>query len=262
MTGPIAWALDTLQRETNAYFGTLLPTIYVASQQLKLMIDARGQRELKFCKEMAETLLESLKKRFQHLENDERCQLAAAFHPCFRNLAWLAPAKHEDLKVKMQELIAAELKKGVEETPLTSTVVSHNGGAVASAEAEVTGADDDLWHSLLETRAPRARRDIYDVNARKIVETWTGTPVSQLKPDQVDLGDESSFLREKTILNLFLKTNTPVPSSAGVERLFSQGGDILRPKRTSLSDQKFNQLMFMRGNRKHWETYVAVAGRK
>ncbi|KAG0717296.1 hypothetical protein GWK47_054739 [Chionoecetes opilio] len=43
-------------------------------------------------------------------------------------------------------------------------------------------------------------------------------------------------------------TNTPLPSSAAVERLFSSAGDILRPKRSSLSNINFEQLVFVRGN--------------
>lgn len=51
-------------------------------------------------------------------------------------------------------------------------------------------------------------------------------------------------------VNLFLKYNTPLPSSASVERLFSFGSDILRPKRSALSSQNFEQLVFMKGNLK------------
>jgi hypothetical protein len=68
---------------------------------------------------LAKALLAALKKRFQHLESDEKCRFAAAFHPIFRNLVWLPTEKHEDLKNKMQELIAANLKKRIEEAPLT-----------------------------------------------------------------------------------------------------------------------------------------------
>jgi len=48
-----------------------------------------------------------------------------------------------------------------------------------------------------------------------------------------------------------IKFNTPVPSSAAVERFFSQGKDILKAKRASLADETFEMLMFMRGNKHH-----------
>ncbi len=152
----------------------------------------------------------------------------------------------------MQDLIAANLKKRVEEAALTAAVDTHNGDAGTSAEAEVTGAfpapHPDYCQSITETPTARARRDIYDVNAKKFVDTWT-------KKSRTFSLQDSDFQCEPSLIDLFIEYNTPVPSSAGVERLFSQGGDILQPKRSSLKDDRFNQLKFMRGNRHHWQTY-------
>ena len=49
-------------------------------------------------------------------------------------------------------------------------------------------------------------------------------------------------------ITLFIKYNTGIPSSAGVERLFSVAGDVLRPKRDCLSDDNFEHLVFLKGN--------------
>lgn len=49
-------------------------------------------------------------------------------------------------------------------------------------------------------------------------------------------------------LDLFKKYNTPLSSSAAGKRLFSSAGDILRAKRSSLSNINFEQLVFVRGN--------------
>lgn len=51
-------------------------------------------------------------------------------------------------------------------------------------------------------------------------------------------------------VDMFIKYNTALPSSAAVERLFSVAGDILRPKRASLTACNFEQLVFLRGNLK------------
>jgi hypothetical protein len=252
---PVAIALDLLQGESQAYFGTLLPTITATKNKLVAMINARGAQQLKHCKGYAKALLEGLNERFKHLESDEQCLLASAFHPRFRQLGWLSEEKRPGLKKKMQDLVAAKLKKRVEDADLTFPVDNDSADAGTSAETEVTGVVqnpttdffDDITF-ITDEPTHRGRRNLIDVNAESIVNTWTETKRS-------DKLEDDDFQLNRNLMDLFIQFNTPVPSSAGVERLFSQAGDILRPKRISLSEDRFHQLMFMRGNRHHWETY-------
>ena len=53
-------------------------------------------------------------------------------------------------------------------------------------------------------------------------------------------------------IDLFIRYNTPLPSSAAVERMFSTGGDILRAKRSSLAGYRFEHLVFLKGNFRHF----------
>ncbi|KAG7175135.1 hypothetical protein Hamer_G025660, partial [Homarus americanus] len=54
---------------------------------------------------------------------------------------------------------------------------------------------------------------------------------------------KTRFLREKLSKKNFLQGHTsPIPSSAAVERMFSMGKDILRPKRSRMSDKHFEML--------------------
>ena len=155
MSEPVAVALDKLQGEAQAYFGTLLPTIIVTKQMLEAMISARGVHQLQHCKGYAKALLEGLNKRFKHLESDEQCLLASAFHPKFRQQLWLSQEKRPGLKKKMQDLVAAKLKKRVEEADLTFPVDNDNGDAGTSAETEVTGVVQNPTPDFFPVHRPR-----------------------------------------------------------------------------------------------------------
>jgi len=65
-----------------------------------------------------------------------------------------------------------------------------------------------------------------------------------------DLTD-ATFMGEQVLIDLFIKYNTAIPSSAAVERLFSIGKDILTAKRAKLSDANVDKLMFMKENQHH-----------
>ena len=49
-------------------------------------------------------------------------------------------------------------------------------------------------------------------------------------------------------IHVFLRYNTLILSSAAVERLFSLGSDIIKPKRSRLTAENFERLVFLKGN--------------
>jgi hypothetical protein len=136
----------------------------------------------------------------------------------------------------MEEDVEACLKEAAEAVPSSSD----------SSSEDVT--QGDFYDAI--TQAPKetgSRRHMHKTNASKIVTSWLAVPSKK------ELGD-GVFLGEPALAKLFVMYNTAVPSSAAVERFFSQGKDILRAKRATLSDYNFEMLMFLRGNRHHWQS--------
>lgn len=75
--------------------------------------------------------------------------------------------------------------------------------------------------------------------------SWVGIDVHLSTPLTVNLFPVEY---QEVWVNLFIKYNTPLPSSAAVERMFSQGSDILRPKRAAMTSSNFENFVFMKGN--------------
>ena len=68
--------------------------------------------------------------------------------------------------------------------------------------------------------------------------------------DFLDQSSQKLFNRfdHKALKKLSIKFNTALPSSAAVERAFSIGKDIPKPKRSGLSDSYFEKLLFLKVN--------------
>ena len=119
--------------------------------------------------------------------------------------------------------------------------------------AAITGSSSrDIGHS--STRTLKAK-------AQSLLVSW-------LDADSKNDLSDATFLGEPALMKLFTKYNTPIPSSAAVERLFSIGKEILRARRCQLSDDMFERLMFMKSNLHHmvskkwifWSFFCASSG--
>lgn len=228
---PVARALDHIQGEKQCYLGCLIPTVIVTKKKLLAL---RTSGNLQFCKPLAEALLLAMERRFAATLEDEECLLATAFHPKFR-LKWVGtyvPGSQDRTVNKLE--IQSLMERKVEEYLLRSERKTESSSSNEELEA------GDFYASICdeETVCPSKSTKL---RAGHIVKTWLE-----------DKGTESladpAFNSESVLVNLFLRYNTAMPSSTVVERLFSLGKDIMRAKRSGLSDDDMNMFMFTKAN--------------
>ncbi|XP_051927040.1 uncharacterized protein LOC127604142 isoform X1 [Hippocampus zosterae] len=219
---PVADTFDSLQGEDNAYMGILLPTLLVLKRWL-LQDQQRG--ELQYAQPLIQSLLRGFDKRFGVLFEDQDLLMASALHPSFTPtiLARIAPNQANAIK----DRIVRELKTMVRQR-------------AAKAQADVMSYQDRVFQELFGTDQDGVDQDVEEV-LRATIHDW--------KPKQESLS-WALFPKDhrEAWVDLFIKYNTPLPSSAAVERVFSTAGDIVRPKRTALANASFDKLVFLKGN--------------
>ena len=242
---PVAEGLDKLQSEKDAYQGLFIPVICLIIEELE---EYSQNDELCLVKPLVMALIEGMNKRFDEALDNSEYLLAAAFHPIFR-LEWmekLLPLKVESTKKTMKNLVFTELKKigaSVQEPEGEEEQVRHEEDSAPKPKSPAKKS----WLSKIKNKGVQESGSdaALKKKASSIVDAWlTGCTEEGTK------FTDSVFMGEKVLVNLFIKYNTGIPSSAGVERMFSIGKLILRDNRSGLSDENFQHLMLMKGNTK------------
>ena len=221
---PVSLALDQLQSEEKAFMGILLPTLAMAIKKLR---DVLANNEVAVCVPLVTVLIDSIKKRFHEVPHCTEYELAAAIHPYFR-LSWLSWLYNND------EVAAVEKESQLEMRLINVVERQSRSHESSGEEVLVEDPNNDFFGSLFESQKRRK------TSVAKMVESYLRDP-----PNKDIL---AALYVCKNLKNVFIKLNTPLPSSAAVERLFSLGKDVLRPKRASLSDEHFEMMVFLKGN--------------
>ena len=166
--------------------------------------------------------------RFHHLFEDFECVLGSATHPRYKlapSVDWLPGVHAERLRYRTKEYLINIIK----ESELEEFENNEAGHQIKTKDLE-----NEFMSTLLEFPDKKSGVNQTEQFLRE------SSPLKHF--------DLSVFSNDR-IKDLFIKFNTPIPSSAAVERLFSTEKDILKPKRSRLTDKHFEMLLFLRKNK-------------
>lgn len=221
--GPIAEAVDRLQDETYCYYGYLLPTLFTTRKRLLMLL---GNDAIQNCHPLVEGLITALEKRFQSFYLiDESCQNAA-----------IAAVSHPKFKTRWFSCLDA-----VNQTKVRNLVLRAVTEAAARQQQVQPMEEDDDYFDFGQPAGSQEAIAIFGHGEAEIeFVRYTNKP-------NTDLG----MLRNFPIMrSLFVKYNTPLPSSAPVERLFSFATMINLPQYNRLTDVHFEQRVLSKANAK------------
>lgn len=212
---PLAFALELFQAEQKCYLGLVIPTVLSLKNKLNEQKDAAN-----YFGDVIKTIVMAIEVRFQELFASTEAKIATATTPQFR-LWWMPASEREE----MCSLLATEASQ-MDPCSVTEANTSHNLSTIVSE-------DDFFSYGSAKTSTQIQERGVME-EIRKYVE-GTGKSLECLQ----------DFPRVK---QLFLKYNTTLPSTAPVQRLFSQKGNLVTSQRNFLTDDYFDRIQLLRYN--------------
>ena len=211
---PIAEALDKLQGEFGIYYGVLLPTLFSTEKYVEKRYH---NTNIELFKPLVKVIDDGLTKRFYSILNlvDADFAIIATFiHPYFK-LKWITIKKefnNQHIHLKVKGLLSKALL----------SIDKHTVN-------EDNNEDIDDKNNFFQFA------NIYKENPLDLFLKSDNNSIEQIHSNDL-------------IKQIFIKFNTPLPSSAPIERLFSYAGQINNPKRGRLTDLNFSNLVILKSN--------------
>jgi len=219
---PLAVCLDILQGEKFMYFGYLIPSI---SQLISQYENMKINKNFKFCRSLVDIICFNVEKRFETQLTDSFLITAAISHPFFKT-DWIK----NDVK---REIAINQFKNAVNEFSQSSNVEDDSTPEISSNKNQ----SDDVLNNFFSNWSNKT--NINNSAENEILNYFSKSPTKNL----------TSLDDTPIIKKVFLKYNTPLPSSAPIERIFSVGSAVLTKKRGKMTDANFEKVMMLKCNK-------------
>lgn len=212
---PLAFALELFQAEQKCYLGLVIPTVLSLKNKLNEHKDAAN-----YFGDVINAIVVAIDMRFQELFSSTEAKIATATTPQFR-LWWMAASEREEM-CSMLSTMASQVD-----------LSSISDGNTSQTLPTIQSEDDFFNYGPVKPAVQMQKRGVTD-EIRRYIE-GTGKSLECLE----------DFPRVK---QLFLKYNTMLPSTAPVQRLFSQKGNLVTSQRDILTDDYFERILLLKYN--------------
>lgn len=211
-----------------AAISVIIPFVKLLSKTLNDHQDDRGIRTMKSEMDL------SLKRRFEEIEDNEKLTVATLVDPRFKDKFFSGPAVVEKVKKLVRDLI-----KSVEES-------SHHSEEEPPAEKRPC-PESGIWKTFSDI-LEEAGANVSDSSNLQELDTFLAEPLIKFGRESCYSWWASNHCRFPSLAKIARQYLSAPATSVASERLFSGAGDVYDEKRSRLTPENAEMLLFIKNN--------------